>query len=151
MGQLRTANRRHRRATRRQAARGLADMSPTRFLTVAGGAVRLPANDASVPRTLAGGPIEIVDCAPIPGGGTLQLARCGGEFSIQFGQDELMGSHDHVSEEALATLTCARLGGGGSDILIGGLGMGFTLRAALSAWPATTRIVVAELVPEVVA
>lgn len=62
-----------------------------------------------------------------------------------------MGSCDHVSEEALATLTCERLGRRDGDVLIGGLGMGFTLGAALAAWSERSSITVAELVPKVVA
>ncbi|WP_419825207.1 spermidine synthase [Sphingomonas sp.] len=129
----------------------MADASPPGFLTMSANVVRAPARNARINGTSATAPVKIIESAPIPGGGTLQLARCGGEFSIQFCTDELMGSHDHISEEALATMACERLGGSGDRILIGGLGMGFTLRAALSAWPASTRIVVAELVPEIVA
>ncbi len=62
-----------------------------------------------------------------------------------------MGSQLSGSEEALATLACRRLGSRGNRVLIGGLGMGFTLGAALSTLPASAEIVVAELVPEVVA
>ncbi len=80
----------------------------------------------------------------------MRLLKSDDDYSIQFGQDELMGSCDHVSEEALATLTCERLGGRDGDILIGGLGMGFTLGAALAAWPEQSSITVAELVPKVV-
>lgn len=76
--------------------------------------------------------------------------RRGGDFSIQFGHDELMGSQLSGSEEALATLACRRLGARANRVLIGGLGMGFTLGAALSALPATAEIVMAELVPKVV-
>lgn len=95
-------------------------------------------------------PVELVDIAEIPGGGQLRLLRSDDDYSIQFGSEELMGSCDHVSEEALATLTCARLGDGRGDVLIGGLGMGFTLGAALAAWPERSTITVAELVPGVV-
>ena len=94
--------------------------------------------------------IELVDTADLPGGGQLRLMRRGGDFSIQFGHDELMGSQLSGSEEALATLACRRLGSRGDRVLIGGLGMGFTLGAALSALPASAEIVVAELVPKVV-
>lgn len=76
--------------------------------------------------------------------------RRGGDFSIQFGHDELMGSQLSGSEQALATVACRRLGSRGNRVLIGGLGMGFTLGAALSTLPATAEIVVAELVPKVV-
>ncbi|WP_311268582.1 spermidine synthase [Sphingobium sp. WCS2017Hpa-17] len=80
----------------------------------------------------------------------MRLLRSDGDYSIQFGSEELMGSCDHVSEEALAALTCARLGHRDGVVLIGGLGMGFTLGAALAAWSARSSIVVAELVPKVV-
>ena len=61
-----------------------------------------------------------------------------------------MGSWASGSEEALATLVCERLGPHASQLLIGGLGMGFTLGAALRALPANATVVVAELVPKVV-
>jgi spermidine synthase len=61
-----------------------------------------------------------------------------------------MGSWASGSEEALATLVCDRLGQKPARLLIGGLGMGFTLAAALAALPASGAIVVAELVPKVV-
>jgi spermidine synthase len=80
----------------------------------------------------------------------LRLLRSGDHFSIHFGAEELMGSCDHVSEEALATLTCERLGNRDAHVLIGGLGMGFTLGAALAAWSPGSSIVVAELVPKIV-
>lgn len=97
-------------------------------------------------------PWILLDTAQIPGGGELRLMRRGAEFSIKLGQNELMNSRLSGSEEALATLTCERLQGCKKPrLLIGGLGMGFTLRAALSVLGADARIVVAELVPEVVA
>lgn len=108
----------------------------------------VPATSAAEVRR--GPPIELVDQAAIPGGGTLRLLKCGTEFSIQFGDEELMGSRDHRSEQALASLTHQRLGGADGDILIGGLGMGFTLGAALAAWTQESSFVVAELVPSVV-
>jgi spermidine synthase len=80
----------------------------------------------------------------------LHLFRRGMDFSIQFGFDELMGSQLRGSEQALATLACRRLADEGAHILIGGLGMGFTLGAALAALPASATIVVAELVPTVI-
>lgn len=95
-------------------------------------------------------PIETVDVADIPGGGQLHLLKCGKEFSIQFGRDELMGSQDHVSEMALATLTGERLGRKDGHVLIGGLGMGFTLDAVLACWAAEALVTVAELVPQIV-
>lgn len=90
--------------------------------------------------------------APIPGGdGTLRLMRRGAEFAIRLGAVELMNSRLSGSEEALAVQTCARLGAGvRPKILIGGLGMGFTLRAALAALGPAAEVVVAELVSAVV-
>jgi spermidine synthase len=94
-----------------------------------------------------------LDKAQIPGGGgELRLIRRGAEFSIMLGNNQLMNSRLSGSEEALATLACARMASRPKPrILIGGLGMGFTLRAALGALGPDARIVVAELVPAVVA
>jgi spermidine synthase len=77
--------------------------------------------------------------------------RRGSDFSICYGDEELMGSMVRHSEQALATLTCERLGNSGGRWLIGGLGMGFTLGAALAALNPAAEVVVAELVPKVVA
>ena len=95
--------------------------------------------------------IRLVDTALLPGGGLLRLLECEGEFSIELENEELMGTTDHVSEEALATLAAERLESLDGRILIGGLGMGFTLGAALKAWGPDARICVAELVPEIIA
>jgi spermidine synthase len=93
-----------------------------------------------------------LDSAPIPGGGELRLKRRGAEFSIMLGANELMNSRLSGSEEALATLAAERLRGRKApDVLIGGLGLGFTLRAALDAFGPQARLTVAELVPAVVA
>ena len=94
-----------------------------------------------------------LDSARTPDGAQeLRLKRRGTEFSIMLGANELMNSRLSGSEEALATLSCERLTGRGEPrILIGGLGMGFTLRAALAAFDADAAITVAELVPAVVA
>jgi spermidine synthase len=94
-----------------------------------------------------------LDAAAIPGGGTLKLMRRGeDEFSITLGHNELMNSRLKGSEEALATLAITRIGQRPKPcLLIGGLGMGFTLRAALGALPKDAEIVVAELIPAVVA
>lgn len=93
-----------------------------------------------------------LDTASLPDGGALRLKQRGHEFSIMLGTNELMNSRLSGSEQALASLTCERLRGRiGSKMLIGGLGMGFTLRAALGELGPDARIVVAELVPAVVA
>lgn len=92
-----------------------------------------------------------LDRTELPDGGVLRLMRRGREFSIKLGVAELMTSRQFGSEEALATLTAAKLAKRARPrVLIGGLGMGFTLRAALSAFGAESEIVVAELVPAVV-
>ncbi len=91
--------------------------------------------------------------ARVPGDGAwLRLMQRGSEFSIMAGPIELMNSRLAGSEEALATLSFARIAARRAPtILIGGLGMGFTLRAMLAVAPPQARIVVAELVPEIVA
>jgi spermidine synthase len=98
-------------------------------------------------------PWVLLDTAIVPGGGgELRLKQRGAEFSIMLDHNELMNSRLSGSEQALATLACERIRSRASPrILIGGLGMGFTLRAALGALGPTARIVVAELVPAVVA
>src|SRR4051812_50148129 len=76
--------------------------------------------------------------------------RRGSEFSIKLGQNELMNSRLSGSEESLATIACEKIRDRKEQrVLIGGLGMGFTLRAALAALGPNARITVAELVPAV--
>ncbi len=98
-------------------------------------------------------PWQHLDTAQVPGDGEpLRLMRRGAEFSIMTGGIELMNSRLSGSEEALATLAAERIGARArARVLIGGLGMGFTLRAALAAFGKDAEIVVAELVPGVVA
>jgi spermidine synthase len=98
-------------------------------------------------------PWTLLDIAQVPGGGgELRLMRRGAEFSIMLGANELMNSRRGGSEEALAAIACERIRTRERPrILIGGLGMGFTLRAALAALGTEARIVVAELVPAVMA
>ena len=91
-----------------------------------------------------------LDTAQVPGGGTLKLARRGDEFSIRLDGAELMNSRLSGSEAALATLAFARLGAA-ARVLIGGLGMGFTLRAALAVAGADARLEVVEIAPAVIA
>ena len=96
-------------------------------------------------------PWEHLDTAAVPDdGGELRLMRRGAEYSIMSGAIELMNSRLSGSEAALATLACARVGPA-ARVLIGGYGMGFTLRAALGALGPQARVVVGELVPQVVA
>jgi spermidine synthase len=97
--------------------------------------------------------MTLVDVAPIPGGGELRLFSEGEHYSIKIGGGgDLMSTRMHGSEDALARITCERIAGAANPrILIGGLGMGFTLAAALAQVGAEARIVVAELVPGVVA
>lgn len=96
-------------------------------------------------------PLELIDSADLPDGGTLRLMRRGQDFSILFGRNELMSSRLRGSEEALATFAYERLPGRPRpQMLIGGLGMGFTLRAALGVLPADAGVTVSELVPKIV-
>lgn len=96
-------------------------------------------------------PRELLATAAVPGGDMLRLFRRGADFFITLGHSELMTSRMSASEEALAEMTCDRLGAhGGPHLLIGGYGMGFTLRAALARLGPEARVTVAELVPEVV-
>jgi spermidine synthase len=92
-----------------------------------------------------------LDTAVVPGGeGELKLMRRGSEFSIMAGTTPLMNSRMSGSEIALAELACERLRGRrNSRMLIGGYGMGFTLRAALAGLGADAQVLVAELVPAV--
>jgi spermidine synthase len=97
-------------------------------------------------------PRELIGTAQIPGGEELRLFRRGGDFMIVLDRNELMSSRMSGSEEALATMACERLGDcEAPHILIGGYGMGFTLRAALGRVGPRARITVAELVPEIIA
>ncbi|MDX1588639.1 MAG: hypothetical protein R3296_06850 [Oleiphilaceae bacterium] len=82
----------------------------------------------------------------------LRLYEHDGHFAIKIpGRGELMNTRVHGSERALAELACERMNPEGAPrILVGGLGVGFTLAAALEASTADTEVLVAELVPEVV-
>ena len=92
---------------------------------------------------------ELIGTARAPGGEELKLYSHGRDFMIVMGQNELMSTRMRGSEEALATMTLERLAVPAPRLLIGGYGMGFTLRAALAAH-AQARITVAELVPEII-
>lgn len=99
---------------------------------------------------------EVIGTAIVPDGTELRLIRSDDDFAIVFGRNELkrnelMSTDINISEKALATMTCQRLGGRLSpQLLIGGYGMGFTLRAALSALDADASVTVAEIVPEII-
>ena len=96
---------------------------------------------------------ELLDTAAIPGnGGELRFFQQGSEFSIRIaGGGELMNTRMHGSEDALAELACTRIAGRAkARVLVGGLGMGFTLAAALRHTRDDAEVVVAELVPAVV-
>ena len=96
----------------------------------------------------------VLGVAEIPNnGGELKLSQRDQEFSIRLSgiRGELMNSRVHGSEESLAELGCADLANtAGAHVLVGGLGMGFTLTAALKAVNDTSIVTVAELIPEVV-
>jgi spermidine synthase len=95
-------------------------------------------------------PRETLATARIPGGDTLTLVRHGTDHVVMLGRDELMGTRMRFSEEQLAVLTLERLGKPDPRLLIGGYGMGFTLRAALAAIGPGGSVTVAEIVPEII-
>jgi spermidine synthase len=96
-------------------------------------------------------PRELIDTARVPGGDEeLRLFRRGKDFMIVLDRNELMNSRMSGSEEALAEMTLERLAGDAPRVLIGGYGMGFTLRAALARTGADAVLVVVELVPKIV-
>ena len=94
---------------------------------------------------------ELIGTALVPGGDELRLFRRGDDFIIAVVGNELLSSRMSGSEEALATMTCDRLRSTDrAHLLIGGYGMGFTLRAALATLGPDARITVAELVPGII-
>ncbi len=95
---------------------------------------------------------ELLDSAAVRGtGAELRLYQRGGEYSIRLEGRELMNSRVHDSEEAMGRLACERIADRpGACVLVGGLGMGFTLAAALSTLGHDADVIVSELVPEVV-
>ncbi len=96
-------------------------------------------------------PWTILGRTRTPDGTELTLAQHTSEYAIRANGQSLMSSRMHASEEALALLGCDRARTLTSPhILVGGLGMGFTLRQALDCLPPAARVLVAELVPEVV-
>ncbi|SLK09838.1 spermidine synthase [Novosphingobium mathurense] len=94
---------------------------------------------------------ELLGTAQVPGGELLELYRHDRDFMIVLGHNELMSTRKWGSEEALAVQAIERIGAVRQPhLLIGGYGMGFTLRAALKLLPADGRVTVVELVPEII-
>lgn len=94
---------------------------------------------------------ELIGTARVPDGVELKLVRSGDDFAILLDRNELMSTDIIASEEALATMTCERLGDRPApQLLIGGYGMGFTLRAALAALGDDAGVTVVEIVPEII-
>lgn len=97
-------------------------------------------------------PWVLLDSARVPDGDDLRLYERDGELAIHVGGRVLMTSRVHGSEETLAEAACAPIRDRADcRVLVGGLGMGYTLAAALRHVSPTTRVVVAEVVPAVVA
>ncbi|KHL24449.1 spermidine synthase [Croceibacterium mercuriale] len=96
-------------------------------------------------------PREEIGVAEVPGGPPLRLVRHGRDFIIMLDRNELMSSRMSGSEAALGTMTLDRLGSpANAKLLIGGYGMGFTLRAVLARLGPKGRTMVAELVPGII-
>ncbi len=96
-------------------------------------------------------PWELLGATSAPDGSDMRLSRRDNEYVIWVNGKPLMSSRMHGSEEALATAGCAHIGAEPSPrVLVGGLGMGFTLRATLDLLPPEAVVIVAELVPAVV-
>ena len=94
---------------------------------------------------------ELIGTGAVPGGEELRLFRRGDDFIIAIGGNELMNSRMSGSEEALAVMSCDRLRSPDTaHLLIGGYGMGFTLRAALAALGPKAKVTLAELVPAII-
>ncbi|MDN3644732.1 MnmC family methyltransferase [Pontixanthobacter aestiaquae] len=93
---------------------------------------------------------KLIDSAEVPGGATLELIAHGRDHMITLERNELMSTRMQYSEEQLAELTIDRMTAPKPNMLIGGYGMGFTLRAALARLGPDARVVVAELVPKII-
>ena len=102
--------------------------------------------DMPIPR------MKLLDTAPIPGGGQLGLYRHGDDFAIRIvGGQDLMCTRTHGSEDALAEIALAKIAARVRPrVLMGGLGLGFTLASALSHLGPDAEVLVAELVPAVI-
>lgn len=96
-------------------------------------------------------PTEILGKARTPDGAMMTLSRCGDDHVIRVDGRNLMSSRMHGSEDALAVEACTRARAlPRPRVLVGGLGMGFTLRATLDLLPPDATVVVVELLPAVV-
>ncbi|MEP1422568.1 MAG: spermidine synthase [Erythrobacter sp.] len=93
---------------------------------------------------------ELLDTAQIDDGELLELFSHGRDFMILLGRNELMSTRMRFSEEQLAEMTLDRLSKTAPRILIGGYGMGFTLRAALARLPEDAQVVVAEISEKII-
>ncbi|AKM08878.1 spermidine synthase [Croceicoccus naphthovorans] len=93
---------------------------------------------------------KLLGSAMVPGGTELHLYSHGRDFYIMLDRHDLMSTRMRYSEEQLAELTLDRLECADPHILVGGYGMGFTLRAALARLGPKGRVTVAELMPEII-
>jgi spermidine synthase len=94
---------------------------------------------------------NLIDKTQTADGKTISLHEHDGSYTIRADNRELMSTRQHASEERLAVRACAHVRGQGlAHILIGGLGFGFTLRAALAELPEDASVVVAEILPAVI-
>jgi spermidine synthase len=95
-------------------------------------------------------PTELLGETRAPDGTLIALTRQDREFIILAGGKPLMSSRMHGSEQALATFGCRHVPRQAPHVLVGGMGMGFTLRATLDILPPDASVVVAELIPAVI-
>jgi spermidine synthase len=94
---------------------------------------------------------HLVDTAFVPDGSRLRLVRSGADFAILLDDNELMSTDFSASEGVLASAVCAELSARAPvHMLIGGYGMGYTLRSALRALGPDAEVTVAEIVPKIV-
>jgi len=92
-----------------------------------------------------------LSCASTPAGDELLLRQRADCFEIRLNGWELMSNRSHHSEEIMAVLACEQLAGEAAHVLVAGLGMGYTLRAVLETLSRSATVIVAELLPEVIA